>query len=142
MGDWYTETVPLIHPPVRDLFVELGRHAAFQDAVRRLSTGGRASLSGLTATAKALYSVWLWQLSGRPLIVVVDGNKRAEELAEAVNSFFTLTAPEDRNRLFPQLLAALDVAPLQNMSPHAEILEQRAVGLWRLATQRVPITIL
>ncbi len=32
--------------------------------------------------------------------------------------------------------------PLQNLSPHAEILEQRAIGLWRLATQRVPITIM
>ena len=32
--------------------------------------------------------------------------------------------------------------PLQNLSPHAEICEQRAIGLWRLATQKVPITIL
>jgi len=31
---------------------------------------------------------------------------------------------------------------LQNLSPHAEILEERAIGLWRLATQKVPITIL
>ena len=31
---------------------------------------------------------------------------------------------------------------MQNLSPHAEICEQRAIGLWRLATQRVPITIL
>ena len=39
-------------------------------------------------------------------------------------------------------MPALDVLPLQNLSPHAEMLEQRAIGLWRLATQRVPITIL
>ena len=31
---------------------------------------------------------------------------------------------------------------MQNLSPHAEICEQRAIGLWRLATQKVPITIL
>ncbi len=31
---------------------------------------------------------------------------------------------------------------MQNLSPHAEICEQRAIGLWRLATQQVPITIL
>src|SRR5262249_12155561 len=42
----------------------------------------------------------------------------------------------------PRLLPALDVLPLQNLSPHAEICEQRAIGLWRLATQRVPITVL
>ncbi|HEY1343033.1 MAG TPA: DEAD/DEAH box helicase, partial [Bryobacteraceae bacterium] len=97
-------------------------------------------MSGLTTTAKALYSVLLWQSANRPLVVVVDGNKQAEALAEGVNTFFNLLASDDRNA--PQLLPALDVLPLQNMSPHAEICEQRAIGLWRLASQRVPITIL
>jgi transcription-repair coupling factor (superfamily II helicase) len=49
-------------------------------------------------------------------------------------------AAEDRNP--PQLLPALDVIPMQNLSPHAEICEQRAIGLWSLANQRSPITIL
>ena len=114
--------------------------------MRRLASGGAApagcdaSLSGLTTTAKAAYSVLLWHSTGRPLIIVVDGNKQAEALFEAVNTFFNLFAPDDRNG--PQLLPALDVLPLQALSPHAEILEQRAIGLWRLATQKVPITIL
>ena len=29
----------------------------------------------------------------------------------------------------------------QNLSPHSEISEQRAIGLWRLATREIPITI-
>jgi transcription-repair coupling factor (superfamily II helicase) len=74
----------LIHPTVRDLFVDLGRHAGFQEAVRRINRGGSVSLSGLTTTAKALYAVLLWQASGRPLLIVVDGNKQAEALSEAV----------------------------------------------------------
>ncbi|HUI56069.1 MAG TPA: transcription-repair coupling factor [Bryobacteraceae bacterium] len=57
-----------------------------------------------------------------------------------MDSLFHLLAADDRNG--PQLLPALDVLPLQNLSPHAEICEQRAVGLWSLATQHVPITIL
>jgi len=121
----------------------LGRHPAFQDALHREHAslrGGHASLSGLTTTAKAVYAVLLWQATSRPLIIVVDGNKQAEALSEAVNTFFDLLAADDRNG--PQLLPALDVVPLQNLSPHAEICEQRAIGLWRLATQRVPITIL
>ena len=150
----------MIHPAVRDLFLELGRHPSFQNALRLLvsthnataghasdgtaaitdAAGSHASLSGLTTTAKAAYSVLLWQATGRPLIIVVDGNKQAEALFEAVNTFFGLFAADDRNG--PQLLPALDVLPLQNLSPHAEILEERAIGLWRLATQRVPITIL
>jgi transcription-repair coupling factor (superfamily II helicase) len=130
----------LTHPAVRDLFLDLGRHPSFQEVLRRLGAGGNASLSGLTTTASALYAVLLSQSSGRSLIIVVDGNKQAEALSEAVDTFFSLLFPEDRNS--PQLLPALDVLPLQNLSPHAEIREQRAIGLWRLATQRVPITIL
>ena len=130
----------MIHPAVRDLFLELSRAPGFQDALRHLSSNGGASLSGLTTTAKAAYAVLLWQAAGRPLIVVVDGNKQAEALFEAVNTFFNLFAADDRSG--PQLLPALDVLPLQNLSPHAEILEERAIGLWRLATQRVPITVL
>ncbi len=130
----------MIHPAVRDLFLELGRHPAFQESLRRLASGGTISLSGLTTTAKALYSVLWWQSASRPLILVVDGNKEAEAISEAIHTFFHLLSADDRNP--PQLLPALDVLPLQNLSPHAEISEARAIGLWRLATQRVPITIL
>jgi transcription-repair coupling factor (superfamily II helicase) len=130
----------LIHPAVRDLFLDLARHPAFQAAQRRLLSGGNGSISGLTTTAKAAYSVLLWQATGRPLIIVVDGNKEAEALFEVVETFFKLMAPEVAGG--PQLVPALDTLPLQNLSPHAEILEQRAIGLWRLSTQRVPVTVL
>ena len=130
----------MIHPSVRDLFLDLGKHTGFQEALRQLAGCGAAALSGLTTTAKALYVVLLSQSSQRSLIVVVDGNKEAEALFETVDTFFSLLAAEDRSG--PQLLPALDVLPMQNLSPHAEIAEQRAIGLWRLATQRVPITIL
>jgi transcription-repair coupling factor (superfamily II helicase) len=130
----------LIHPAVRDLFLDLAKQSAFQESLRRLTTGGAASLSGLTTPAKALLSVLFWHYTNRPLLIVVDGNKQAESLSESVETFFTLLAGDDRNT--PQLLPALDILPLQNLSPHAEILEQRAIALWRLATQRVPITIL
>ena len=130
----------MIHPAVRDLFLDLGRHPAYQELVRRVTGGANASLSGLTTTAKALYAVLLAQSCDRPLIIVVDGNKQAEAIAEIVQTFFGLLSADDR--LAPQLLPSPDVLPLQNLSPHAEICEQRAIGLWRLATQKVPITIL
>jgi len=130
----------LTHPVIRDLFLELGRHPSFLDAVRSLAANGSARLAGLTCTAKAVYSVLLRQATGRPLIIVVDGNQEAEALSEAVDTFFRLLSTDDRDG--PQLLPALDVLPLQKLSPHAEILEARAVGLWRLATGRAPITVL
>ena len=66
--------------------------------------------------------------------------KRLKRYPKLSKRFFKLMAPEAVGG--PQLLPALDTLPLQNLSPHAEILEQRAIGLWRLATQRVPVTVL
>jgi transcription-repair coupling factor (superfamily II helicase) len=39
------------------------------------------------------------------------------------------------------LLPALDVLPGQRLSPHNEISEQRAIGLWRMASGMAPITV-
>ena len=132
----------MIHPAIRDLFSALGRHPAFQELLQRLALRRERSLalSGLTTTAKALYSVLLWQMTERPLLVIAAGNKQAESLCEAMGTFFHLLASA-RERPGPQLLPAFDVLPAQRMSPHAEILEERAVALWRLAADPPPITI-
>ncbi len=131
----------MIHPAIRDLFSGLARHPAFQELLQRAALKQPLpALSGLTTTAKALYSVLLWQLTERPLIVIAAGNQQAETLGEAMTTFFHLLV-SGRDRQAPQLLPALDVLPAQRMSPHAEILEERATGLWRLATGAVPITI-
>ena len=98
------------------------------------------SLSGLTNTAKAVYLVLLWQAVERPLVVIVDGNKQADTLTELVETFFDiLVASRDLPR--PQTIPAFDVIPNQRLSPHSEISEQRAIGLWRLASGRASITI-
>jgi transcription-repair coupling factor (superfamily II helicase) len=129
------------HPAIRDLFQSLGRDAAFQDVVSRLirDPHARLSLAGLTATAKALYIVLLWQATERNLMVVVDGNNRADALTELVDTFFDLLVTSDLPR--PHTIPALDVLPAQRMSPHSEISAERAVGLWRLASQKTSITI-
>src|SRR5579872_154401 len=109
--------------------------------MQRLPLGPQpVALSGLTTTAKALYSVMLWQLTERPVLVIAAGNKQAETLCQGMQTFFHLLVP-GRDRHEPQLLPALDLVPSQRMSPHAEILEERAVGLWRLGTAGAPITI-
>jgi transcription-repair coupling factor (superfamily II helicase) len=119
----------------------LGRHPAVDELARRLLSGKKtdSSLSGLTTTAKALYLVLLGRVVDRPLIVVTDGSKQAETLQESIETFFDLTSVGRAVR--PQLLPALDVLPSQNLSPHAEISEQRARALWRLSSERVPITV-
>ena len=110
--------------------------------LQRLTRGeaGPFSISGLVNTAKALYLVLLYQATEKPLFLLVDGNKQAEALYESVEVFFRLLF-EGRDIPKPLLIPALDVLPHQRLSPHNEIAEERAVGLWRLSSQRVPITI-
>src|ERR1044071_6835554 len=134
--------LPVTHPSVRDLFQTLGRHEAFQHLVSGIlrHEPGPFSLAGLTPTGKALYTILLWQVSERPLIVIADGNQRAEVLAELTGTFFDLLIgrPEVGR---PALLPALDVLPGQRLSPHNEISEQRAIGPWRMAARTAPIPI-
>jgi transcription-repair coupling factor (superfamily II helicase) len=133
------------HPAVRDLFQTLSRHPAFQELTSNLlrREAGPFSLSGLTPTAKALYLILLWQATERPLLVIADGNQRAELLAELSETFFNLLV--SHSGAGPQLLPALDVSPGQKMSPHSEIAGARAMALWRLANSgthgAAPITI-
>ena len=130
----------MTHPAIRDLFVSLGRHDAFLSLIRSASGSDRLSLSGLTTTAKALYLFLLWQHLGRPLLIVTDGAKQAETLFELVQTFFDLLV-SDRDAFRPLLIPALDVLPFQDLSPHSEISEQRAIGLWRMSAGRAPIAI-
>jgi transcription-repair coupling factor (superfamily II helicase) len=129
------------HPAVRDLFQTLSRHPAFQELTGKLvrREPGPFSLAGLTPTAKALYLILLWQATERPLLVIADGNQRAELLAELSETFFNLLVSNSESG--PQLLPALDVLPGQKMSPHSEIAGARAIALWRLANGTAPITI-
>ncbi|MCU0247936.1 MAG: DEAD/DEAH box helicase, partial [Bryobacter sp.] len=130
------------NPAVRELVQDLARHPALAEVVRRLdraAAGERVDLSGLTTTAKALHLVLIWQLTGKPLLVVTDGNRQAETLFESLATFFELLVEDTHAR--PQLLPALDVLPHQNLSPHSELVERRAVGLWRLATGAAPVTV-
>ncbi len=132
----------MTHPAVRDLLHQLSRNNSFAEltgSLLRRDTNA-LSLSGLTTTAKALYLILLWQLTERPFIVIVDGNKQADALAELVETFFDLLV-DRRDIPHPQTIPALDVLPHQRLNPHTEITGQRAIGLWRLASQKVPITI-
>ncbi len=132
----------MIHPATRDLLQSAAKQPAFQSLLHHLTRGERGpfSVSGLVNTAKALYLVLLYQAVEKPVFALVDGNKQAETLLESTEVFFQLFF-EGRDLPAPQLIPALDVLPHQRLSPHNEISEERAVGLWRLSARKVPITI-
>lgn len=129
-------------PATRKLLETAGKHPAFQSLLQQLARGaaGPFSISGLVNTARALYLTLLYEQTEKPLIVLVDGNKQAETLLESIEVFFHLLL-EGRELPPPQIVPALDVLPHQRMSPHSEIAEKRAVALWRLSSQKIPVTV-
>ncbi len=129
----------MVLPFVRDLFADVEKLPAFSRVASHLKEGtGRIRVSGLTPTAKALLLVLLQKVTERPLIVVVPDNHVLEEFVPVLQAFSELVGTE------PESVVALptrDVLPFQNLSPHPEIQEERAVALWKIATGAVSIVV-
>ncbi|MGH9506430.1 MAG: transcription-repair coupling factor [Terriglobales bacterium] len=125
----------MIVPFVRDFVLELGRRPALEAALAAMAAGRRPELDGLTPGAQALAAVLLARRLERPLILITADDAAAEAAWAAVETFRRLTEkkPEEPALVFP----AFEIDPYQGLSPHEEILEQRARALWK-ATQGVP----
>src|SRR6202171_4757813 len=130
----------MVLPFVRDLFTDVEKLPAFSRVASHLKEGtGRICVSGLIPTAKALLLVMMQKAAGRPLIVVVPDNRAAEDLVPVLQAFCELTGAAD-----PESVVSLpnhDVLPFQNLSPHPEIQEERAVALWEIATGAASLVI-
>jgi transcription-repair coupling factor (superfamily II helicase) len=130
----------MILPFVREVFAELEHSSGFERVRRHLSLGaGRRRVSGLTATARALYIPLMARAARQPVIVVVADNKAAEALEPMLGAGCELTGAVDPAQVVR--LPAHDVLPFENLSPHPDVQEQRAAALWKLATGAVSILI-
>ena len=130
----------MILPFVREIFAELEHSSGFERVRRHLSLGaGRRRVSGLTATARAIYLPLMTRAARQPVIVVVSDNKAAEALEPLLRAGCELTGAIDSAAVVR--LPAHDVLPFENLSPHPDVQEQRASALWKLATGAVSILI-
>ncbi|MGB6830892.1 MAG: transcription-repair coupling factor [Terracidiphilus sp.] len=130
----------MILPFVREIFVELEQTSGFERVRRHLSLGaGRRRVSGLTATARALYIPLMARAARQPVVVIVADNKAAETLEPLLKAGCELTGAIDPARVVR--LPAHDVLPFENLSPHPDVQEQRASALWKLSTNAVDILI-
>src|ERR1700691_523403 len=130
----------MILPFVREIFAELEHSSGFDRVRRHLSLGaGRRRVSGMTATARALYVPLMARAARQPVIVVVPDNKAAEALESILRAGCELTGAVDPAEVVR--MPAHDVLPFENLSPHPDIQEQRASALWKLATGAVSILI-
>src|SRR6516162_2696843 len=130
----------MILPFVREIFADVETSPAFARAVT-LSKGGagRIRVSGLTPTGRALFYGLLQRATSRPLVIVVADNRTVEEMLPVVRSLGELTGTVDPEAVVG--LAAYDVLPFENLSPHPEIQEARAAALWKITTGSARIVI-
>jgi transcription-repair coupling factor (superfamily II helicase) len=127
-------------PFVRDLFADVESLPAFSRVASHLKEGtGRVRVSGLAPAAKALLLVLLQRAAGRPLIVVVQDNRSAEDLLPVLEAFSELSGGAAPGSIVS--LPTRDVLPFQNLSPHPEIQEERAAALWKIATGAASIVV-
>ncbi len=130
----------MILPFVRELLADLEHCAPYERVRRHLAfAAGRKRVSGLTATARALYLPLFARAAQSPVIVVVSDNKAADSLQLAVRAACDLTGGLESDRVLR--LPAHDVLPFENMSPHPDVQEQRASVLWKIATGAASIVI-
>jgi transcription-repair coupling factor (superfamily II helicase) len=119
---------------VSALFQRLEENENFQRLVAEARAGRRLlRIAGLGSGAKALALVGLQKAVGRRLAVVTLRDSDLEDLERDLRFFYCNLhdRPECENEVF--ILPASESDPYSGASPHAEILERRALALWRLA---------
>ncbi|MGI4758276.1 MAG: transcription-repair coupling factor [Janthinobacterium lividum] len=130
----------MILPFVREMIADLEHTDSFERLRRHLSAGnGRRRVSGMTATARALYLPLMVRASNAPALILVSDNKAAEALQSLLNATCELTGALRCEEVLR--LPAHDVLPFENLSPHAEIQESRASTLWKICSGAARVVI-
>jgi transcription-repair coupling factor (superfamily II helicase) len=128
---------------VSAVFQRLENDENFQRLVAE-ARGGRRLLrvAGLASGAKALTLIALQHAIGRRLAIVSLKGRDLEDLERDLRFFYCALndRAECENEIFT--LPASEADPYSGTSPHAEILEQRALALWRLAANAGEIVML
>src|ERR1700719_4038871 len=120
----------MLLPSVSETLASVSRHPALEAAISTLRRGvAHEHVSGLTDTAKALVAAHVAAERRRPVVVLTTSGARAQTLAASLEFFYKALAGQEATvvPVFP----ALDAFPWQEVSSDAEILETRAVTLWR-----------
>jgi len=130
----------MVLPFVRDLFADVEKLPAFSRVTSLLrANAGRFRVSGLNPSAKALLISELQKAAGLPLILIVRNNEAADELVPVIQAYCELIGGATSDSVVS--LPTRDVLPFQNLSPHPEIQEQRAIALWKIAVGSASIVV-
>ncbi len=129
----------MLLPAVTELLTRVAHHPAVDDALDSLRRGAaEEAIAGLTKPAKALVAELAAAELRRPVILLVESGRAAEEMSEPLRFFqraFSASGPS------VGLLPALDRFPGEGVGPHPEILETRAATLWRFVTGQASVVV-
>ena len=125
----------MLFPAVTEVLARLGRHPAVDEIVESLRHGSpEEALAGLTPPAKALVVALVAAELRRPVVVVVETGRAAEEMLEPLSFFYRtfggMASGGGSTAGAVSLLPALDALPGQGAGPHPDILETRAATLY------------
>jgi transcription-repair coupling factor (superfamily II helicase) len=127
----------MILSSVDELLSRVVRHPAVDAALDALRRGAiEARLDGLTEPARAIVAAQSAAAMRRPAIVIVDSGVRAEAMLEPLRYFLRAAGNESAQAV---LLPSLDALPWGELPPHPEILETRAMALWRFVTGQAQV---
>jgi transcription-repair coupling factor (superfamily II helicase) len=127
---------------IQPLLQSILEHPGFRAVQERMQespagAGGGVSISGLTRPARGIVAAAIAHQLARPVIVITGDNDAAEGLIQTASTVLDWLEPGAGGAAIS--LSAFDASPYEARSPHPDILERRAVGLWRAACGQVRV---
>ena len=115
-----------------EIFGRLFESSEFAQLESEIKAGRRVVVvSGLAGSARALVLTALEKKLARKLIFVARSNREVEEFQPDVDFFFCALNGVSTSDQCVLTIPAVEADPYDGTSPHAEVLEQRALALYR-----------
>jgi len=115
-----------------DIFGRLFQSAELAQLESEIRFGRRVViLSGLAGSARALLLAAIEKRIGRRIVFVARSNREVEEIQSDVEFFFCALNGTGSSEQSVLTIPATETDPYDGTSPHAEVLEQRALALYR-----------
>jgi transcription-repair coupling factor (superfamily II helicase) len=115
-----------------EIFGRLFESAEFEQLSSEITAGRRVVVvSGLAGSARALVVTALEKKLARRVIFVARSNREVEEFQPDVDFFYCAINGVRSSDQSVLTIPAVEADPYDGTSPHAEVLEQRALALYR-----------
>ena len=117
---------------------KLTKAREFAEILQQIESGAeRIVLTGITPPAKPAFLAALYRLLKKPLLYVGRDGINYDSLHSATAFYHATISGRDDKSL--TVLPSMEPEAFSGLSPHAEILEERALTFWRLVQAKLDI---